>query len=68
MENSYESHLQVAKQILQYVNGTQDHGIFYTCFDDFNLVRYIGSDQICDVETRKNTSSYVFYLGEDLLF
>ena len=44
MEKPYQSHLQVAKLILKYVNGTRDHGIFYSYSNNFSLVGYTDSD------------------------
>ena len=60
MEKPYQSHLQAAKQILRYVNGTRDHEIFHFYSNNFNLVGCIYNDWGGDVETIKSTVGYVF--------
>eukprot|EP00253_Pinus_taeda_P023959 PITA_23959 len=63
MEIPKETHWQVAKRILRYVNGTKQYGILYTATNDFRLVGYTGSDWAESVDDRKSTSEYVFRLG-----
>ena len=63
MEKPQQSHLQAEKRILRYVNCNRDHVIFYTNSNAFKLVRYSDSDWAGDLDTRKSTSGYVFYLG-----
>ena len=63
METPSQVHLQVAKRILRYIKGTQNHGIFYASAADCNLVGYSDSDWAGDVEGRKSTSGYIFHFG-----
>ena len=67
MEKPDQSHLQAAKKILRYVNGIRNRGILYSLAKKYDLVGYIDSDWVGDVETRKSTSGYVFYLGNGII-
>lgn len=58
---------QAAKRILPYLNGTRDHGLFYTYSNAYNLVGYTDSYWADDIETRRSTSGYVFYLGNEVI-
>ena len=60
MEKPYQSHLQAAKRILRYVNGTCDHGIFYSYSNNFSLVGYIDSNWGGDVKTKNSIVEHVF--------
>ncbi|KAK6773345.1 hypothetical protein RDI58_028583 [Solanum bulbocastanum] len=64
MEAPTSTHLKVARRILCYLKGTIDLGLFYSSSDDFNLVGYCDSDYAGDVDNRKNTSGFVFFLGD----
>eukprot|EP00253_Pinus_taeda_P035494 PITA_35494 len=63
METPRETHWQVAKRILRYVNGTKQYGILYTAISDFRLVGHTDSDWAGSADDRKRTSGYVFHLG-----
>eukprot|EP00253_Pinus_taeda_P002805 PITA_02805 len=63
METPKDTHWQVEKRILKYVNGTKQYGILYTTTSDFRLVGYTDSDWASSVDDRKSTSRYVFHLG-----
>jgi len=63
MENPKSMHLQAAKRILRYVQGTIRYGIMYRKIDDFILIGYTNSDWAGSSDDRKNTSRYVFHLG-----
>ena len=62
-----ESHLTVVKQIIRYINGTLDYGLWYS--KDFNacLAGYSNADWAGSVDDRKSTSSGYFYLGNNLV-
>ena len=64
MEDPTSTHLKVAKRILRYLKGTIELGLFYSSSDDFNLVGYCDSDYAGDVDDRKSTSGFVFFLGD----
>ena len=58
-----ELHLQSAKRILRYLKGTTKLGIYYQKGGKGNLIAFANSDYTGDVDDRKNTSNYVFFLG-----
>ena len=57
-------HLQAAKRVLRYLEGTVDYGIFYKKNGNKQLVAFTNSDYAGDIEDRNNTSGYVFMLSE----
>ena len=63
MEAPKDSHWQVGKRILRYVNGTKGFKIWYTTTNDFKLVGYIDSDWAESLDNRKSTSIYKFHMG-----
>ena len=62
-----ESHLTVMKQIIRYINGTPDYGLWYS--KDFNacLVNYSNANWVGSVDDQKSTSGGCFYLGNNLV-
>lgn len=58
-----ETHMQAAKKILRYLKGTLKMGLCYKVGDG-KLLGYTDSDYAGDMDDRKSTSGYVFYLGE----
>ena len=68
MENSRQSHLQVAKRILRYIGGTHSNSIFYSENDPIELFGYTDSDWACDIVERKSTSGYAFFIGSSIFF
>ncbi|KAE8735514.1 hypothetical protein F3Y22_tig00000340pilonHSYRG00533 [Hibiscus syriacus] len=64
MEEPVYTHLKAVKRILRYIHGTESLGLFYTKAEDFMLVGYSDSDWCGDVDDRKSTSGYVFFLGD----
>jgi hypothetical protein len=56
-------HLVAAKQVMRYLNGTLDYGLFYTRDHDFRLCGYTDSDWPGSVSDRKSTSRCCFSLG-----
>lgn len=58
----HESHSQASKQILRYIQGTLSYGIHYTSGDP-HIVGYTDLYWAGDVNDRKSTSGFVFYLG-----
>ena len=63
MENPKATHLQVAKRILRYVQGTIRHGIMYRETNDFRLIEYTDNDWARSSNDQKSTSEYMFHLG-----
>ncbi|XP_042401463.1 uncharacterized mitochondrial protein AtMg00810-like [Zingiber officinale] len=63
MEAPTTSHLKIAKRILRYIKGTINYGILYVFSDDFMLVGYCDSDWAGDIDSRKSTTGFVFFMG-----
>ena len=57
------THKKVAKRILRYVKGTLNYGMFYTVVNDFSLLGFSDNDLGGDVDDRKSTSGFVFFMG-----
>ena len=64
MEDPKQSHWKAIKRILRYIQGTKSLGLFYSSTSDYNLVGYSDSDWCGDVDDRKSTSGYLFFMGE----
>ena len=64
MDPPYEIHWRATKRILNFVQGTRTHGIFYKAKSDLDLIGFIDSDWASDNTDRKSTSGYVFMLVE----
>ncbi|XP_073138386.1 secreted RxLR effector protein 161-like [Henckelia pumila] len=63
MSDQSQIHFSAAKRILQYFQGTKNHGIKYTKEDDNILIGYTDSDWAGSIDDRKITSGYVFCIG-----
>ncbi|KAL5812625.1 hypothetical protein ACOSQ3_027575 [Xanthoceras sorbifolium] len=63
MENPTTTHFKAAKRILRYIKGTIDFGLFYSISNDYKLVGYSDSDWGGDIDDRKSTSGFVFFMG-----
>ena len=62
MDQPHDIHWRAAKRILNFVQGTRTHGIFYKEKYDLELVGFTDSDWEGDIIDRKSTSGYVFML------
>jgi hypothetical protein len=63
MESPQVSHWEGGKGILKYVSGTRNYGIFYSRSSDLNLIRYIDSDYVGNINDMNRTFGYVFHFG-----
>lgn len=63
MESPTTTHMTAAKRILRYVKGTSDYGLCYSSSSDFKLIGYSDSDWGGDIDDRKSTSGFVFFMG-----
>ena len=64
METPSQSHLNAAKRILRYIKGTLNEGILYPSNQEVKLIGYSDSDWGRDLDERKSTTGYCFYIGD----
>lgn len=64
MEEPVHSYWKALKRILRYIQGTVSYGLFYSKAEDYKLVGYSDSDWCGDIDDRKSTSGYVFFMGD----
>jgi hypothetical protein len=55
--------MKVVKRILRYIKGIEDLGLFYQKTNIFELTAYLDDDWCGDIDDRKRTSGYAFYMG-----
>jgi hypothetical protein len=64
MEEPRQEHMAAMKQMLRYIKGTYDYGLFYTNDGGkLNLLGYSDSDMAGDVDDQKSTTGVIFFLG-----
>ncbi|KAI4364351.1 hypothetical protein MLD38_020457 [Melastoma candidum] len=62
MDMPTTKHMKAAKRILKYLKSTNDFGLFYSS-NEFQLVGYCDSDFAGDLDDRKSTTGFVFFMG-----
>ncbi|GAA0161970.1 transmembrane signal receptor [Lithospermum erythrorhizon] len=62
-----ESHLNLVKRIIKYVQGTVNHGLLYSFDTNNSLVRYRDTNWAGNSEDRKSTSGGCFFLENNLV-
>lgn len=67
MHDPRDSHLAALKRILRYVRGTLDYGLHVQHSSTANLVAYSDADWAGCPDTRKSTSGYAVFLGDNLV-
>ena len=67
METSSIIHMKAVKRILRYLKGTLDFGLFYSSSKKFKLVGYCDSDFAGDLDDRKSTVDFVFFMDDSAL-
>ena len=65
MISSIGLHLRATKRVLRYLTGTVDLGVYHRKMGNRELITYIDSDYIEDIDDMKITSSYVFLLSDE---
>jgi hypothetical protein len=67
MHDPRNFHLQLIKRILRYVRGTSHYGLHLHKCPSTNLVAYSDADWAGCPDTRKSTSGFGVYLGDNLV-
>lgn len=67
MENPAQIHVNAVKRILKYIRGTINSGIHYKFDRDFYLRGYSDADFAGDLDDRRSTSGYLFFLGANAI-
>jgi len=67
METPTITHFKALKRILWYIKGNVDFGLFYGYSNSFHLVGYSDSNWAGDMDDRKSTMGFVFYMGDKTL-
>ncbi|XP_071704912.1 uncharacterized mitochondrial protein AtMg00810-like [Rutidosis leptorrhynchoides] len=67
MHHPHDTHMAALKKILRYISGTIDYGIHMTKSNTSSLVSYIDADWAGCPDTRRSTSGYCVYLGDNLV-
>ena len=67
MHDPREPHLAALKRILRYVRGTLDLGLHIRASSQSDLVVYSDADWAGCPDTRKSTSGYAVFLGDNLV-
>jgi hypothetical protein len=67
MHDPRESHLTAMKRILRYLRGTPDYGLLICHSRSTDLVVYTDTDWAGCSDTRRSTSGYAVFLGDNLV-
>jgi hypothetical protein len=66
--DAQEPHLTAIKRILHYLQGTPNYGLLLHHSSSFDLVVYTDADWAGYPDTRRSTSSYAVFLGDNLVY
>ncbi|GKV27388.1 hypothetical protein SLEP1_g36561 [Rubroshorea leprosula] len=64
MEAPTSTYMKMAKRVLRYIKGTVDYGLTYSFSTNFQLYGYSDNDWGGDVDDRKSTTGFLFFLGD----
>jgi hypothetical protein len=67
MHDPREPHLTAMKHILYYLQGTSDYGLLLRHSSSSDLVVYMDADWAGCPDTRRSTSGYAVFLGDNLV-
>jgi hypothetical protein len=67
MHDPRESHLTAMKRILRYLRSTSDYGLLLRRSRSIDLVVYTDADWVSCPDTRRSTSGYTVFLGDNLV-
>lgn len=62
-----DDHFQAVKRILRYIKGTLHFGLMFTSSSSANITAYSDADWVGCPDTRRSTSGYSIYLGDNLI-
>ena len=62
MESPTTTHFKVTNRIIQYLKGTIDFGLFYSFSNYYKLIGYNDSDWGEDIDNRRSTTGFVFFM------
>ena len=63
MQTPHDAHMDCAKRMLRYVNGTLDYGIFYKCGAPLRLEGFTDANWAGNASDKQSTSGFMFSLG-----
>ena len=63
METPTITHFKSTNRVLWYLKGTINFGLFYSIFADYKLVGYNDSDWAGNIDVRKSTTGFLFFMG-----
>jgi hypothetical protein len=67
MHDPRESHLTAMKRILRYLQGTSGYGLLLRRLSSSDLIVYTDADWASCPDTRRSTSGYAVFLGDNLV-
>jgi hypothetical protein len=67
MHDPREQHLAAIRRILRYVKGTLSHGLHLNLSSSASMVTYTDADWAGFPDTRRSTSAFCVYLGDNLV-
>ena len=67
MKTPTMTHFKALKRILEYIKGTVDFGLFYDYSNSFELIGYSDNNWVWDMDDRKSTTDFVFYMRDTTL-
>jgi hypothetical protein len=67
MHDPREPHLTAMKDILHYLQGTPDYSLLLHRSSSSNLIIYMDADWAGCPDTRRSTSDYAVFLGDNLV-
>ena len=59
--------MMAVKRILRYLKGILDYRLFYSSSKELKLMGYCDSDFAGDIDDRKSTTNFIFFLGENII-
>ena len=67
MEAPILNHMKTIKQIICYIKGTLDYGLYYSPCKKIKFVGYSDNDCDKDINDQNNTNDFVFFMGDTVL-